>query len=154
MRNFKEKPWVCLPDGNYFRQFRHPGLYPPWWADGYTLVSVTTSRRMDYLTGIQSAGFVRWESLLPESKRESSMTQPDKKPQSELPGLEGSDGSEQLDIPIHELPELQSRLEREGRFISILEVRRQGGYRVTINLNRSHRHDRHSFGFDWFRSVL
>lgn len=35
----------------HFRQFPSVGLYPPCLTDGYTLVSVSSSRRMDYLTG-------------------------------------------------------------------------------------------------------
>lgn len=51
--------------------------------------------------------------------------------QPELPGLAGSDSSEQLDITCHELAELQSRLATEGRCIVTLEVLRHG-YRATI----------------------
>lgn len=53
-------------------------------------------------------------------------------PQPELPGLAGSDGSEPRDIACHELAELQSRLASEGRVITMLEVLRKGGYRVTV----------------------
>lgn len=57
-------------------------------------------------------------------------------PQPDLPGLAGSDGSEQRDIRFHELASLQAQLATEWRFITMLEVRRQGGYTATIQKRR------------------
>ena len=56
--------------------------------------------------------------------------------QPELPRLARSNGQEQLDIAGHELGELQTRLASQGKFISVLTVRREGGYRVTIQKRR------------------
>ena len=39
-----------LPE-SYFRQFPAPGLNPPCQPAGYTLVSGSSSRRMDHLPG-------------------------------------------------------------------------------------------------------
>ena len=57
-------------------------------------------------------------------------------PQPDLPGLVGSDGAEQLDIAGSELAELERRLASEGRCITVLTVRRPGGYTATIQKRR------------------
>ena len=44
------------PAGNHFRQFPAGALYPPCLPAGYTLVSGSSSRRMEYLPRTFSAG--------------------------------------------------------------------------------------------------
>ncbi len=66
------------------------------------------------------------------ARRADNRTIPKSLNQLSLPGLATNNGSEQLDIAGHELAELDERLKREGRFISVLTLRRQGGYTATI----------------------
>lgn len=48
-------PLTEIVSGN----FRQPALYPPCLPDGYPLVSVSSSRRMDCLPGTQARHAVR-----------------------------------------------------------------------------------------------